>query len=322
MKRRAVAAGVLTALATVAGAEISLSPPVDCSLGDDCYIQQYVDHDPSKRARDFTCSSLSYDTHKGTDFALRNYADLRRGVDVIASASGTVQALRDGQTDRLYGGKWGEVPSNRACGNGVVIAHENGWTTQYCHLKKGSIVVRKGQTVKRGAVLGQIGMSGRSQFPHVHLTLRKDGKVVDPFDPDGKIMCGSPSTETLWARPIPYQPGGLLDVGFADAVPEYAAIKAGQAGRRNLPRDASAIVIYGFAFGGRANDIVDLSIKGPQGELVRESVKLTKNQAQYFRAVGKKRRQQNWPAGRYSGVVRLIRGGQVIDTERTELRIR
>ena len=54
--------------------ELSLSSPIDCDLNGPCYIQQYVDHDASKGASDFTCSGLSYDGHKGTDFALPTWA--------------------------------------------------------------------------------------------------------------------------------------------------------------------------------------------------------------------------------------------------------
>lgn len=302
-------------------ADIRLSPPIDCDIGKDCYIQQYVDHDPGKGAKDFRCATLSYDTHKGTDFALRSYAQLRKGVDVLASAPGVVQALRDGQQDRLYGGKWGEVPANRACGNGVVIAHDGGWTTQYCHLKKGSIRVKKGQTIARGGVLGEVGLSGRSAFPHVHLTVRKDSQVVDPFDPDGKITCGAPSAQTLWQSPLTYQPGGLLAAGFTDAVPEYIDVKAGRASQRILPRNAPAIVVFGYAFGGQKDDIVALSITGPGGRLVQENVRLTKHQAQFFRAVGKRRGDTAWTAGAYRGLVRLIRDGRVIDEIRANLRI-
>jgi hypothetical protein len=60
----------LCAATTYVGAqELVLSSPIDCSLGDDCYIQQYVDHTDGEGVSDFRCSSLSYDGHKGTDFA-------------------------------------------------------------------------------------------------------------------------------------------------------------------------------------------------------------------------------------------------------------
>lgn len=307
---------------SAAAQDISLSPPIDCDLGRDCYIQQYVDHDPSNRAYDFRCASLSYNTHKGTDFALRTYAQLQAGVTVIASAPGRVKAIRDGEPDQLYGGRFGEVPRNKACGNGVLVEHADGWTTQYCHLRKGSVRVRKGQDIARGEALGIVGLSGRTQFPHVHLTLRRNGKVVDPFDPDGKIICSAPSGKTLWDRPLTYRPGAVLSAGFADSVPEYADVKSGAAAQQTMPRDAPAVVLFGMAFGGRKGDVMRLTITGPNGKLLDERVTLEKNQAQFFRAVGRKRSTSAWPSGTYRGKVTLERGGTALNVEQTRMRIR
>jgi murein DD-endopeptidase MepM/ murein hydrolase activator NlpD len=61
-----------------------------------------------------------------------------------------------------------------------VIVHDQGWETQYCHLKHGSISVKVGDTVQVGDVLGKIGLSGRTQFPHVHVSVRHNGTRIDP----------------------------------------------------------------------------------------------------------------------------------------------
>ena len=63
-----------------------LSLPVDCTLGDDCFILQYADADPGRGAADYTCGPMSYDGHKGTDFAVPSFAAMAEGVDVIAAA--------------------------------------------------------------------------------------------------------------------------------------------------------------------------------------------------------------------------------------------
>ncbi len=287
--------------------------PIDCDLGRDCFIQQYVDHDRSRAAMDFRCSTLSYDTHQGTDFALRSLEQMRRGVNVLAAAPGVVAGTRDGMEDRLYRTGDSDRLNGRDCGNGVRIEHDGGWSTQYCHLKRGSVTVNEGDRVDTTTVLGQVGLSGRTQFPHVHMTLRKDGDVIDPFDPDGQIECGAPSTETLWETPPPYRPGGVLDVGFADAVPKFNAVKAGDAAANQMSTDAPAIVVFGYAFGGRIGDRMQLRIDGPDGVLIEQAVELERNQAQYFRAVGKRRTTDAWPAGRYTGTVVLRRDGREFD---------
>jgi len=56
--------------ATSASGEFVLEFPLDCTLDETCFIQQFVDNDPSAIATDFACGSLTYDGHKGTDFAL------------------------------------------------------------------------------------------------------------------------------------------------------------------------------------------------------------------------------------------------------------
>lgn len=322
--RAALLAATLTSLAAAlpAAGELSLRAPIDCNLGADCFIQQYMDHDPKRGASDFRCAPLSYNNHTGTDFALRSFEQMRAGVNVIASASGTVRNIRDGMQDRLYTRKNAQSLDGRDCGNGVVINHADGWSTQYCHLKRGSVAVRKGDTVRAGTVLGQVGLSGRTQFPHVHLTVRKDGAIVDPFDPDGQINCGAPSTDTLWAQDLPYRPGGILTVGFADRVPEFDDIKAGQAASATLPANAPAIVVFGYAFGAQAGDRMQMEITGPNGTLIKQTVALEKTQAQLFRAIGKRLTTASWPKGSYRGTVSLLRKGRVINTERGQVRIR
>ncbi|WP_299043424.1 M23 family metallopeptidase [uncultured Tateyamaria sp.] len=311
--RAAIFAALITSLAApVAARDILLNVPIDCDLGTECFIQQYVDHDRSRQAMDFRCSNLSYDTHKGTDFALRSLDQMRRGVNVVAAAPGTVQGTRDGMEDRLYRTGDGDRVSGRECGNGVLIDHGGGWSTQYCHLKRGTIAVKNGDRVNTSTVLGQVGLSGRTQFPHVHMTVRKDGEVIDPFDPDGAIQCGAPSTDTLWQTPPPYRPGGVLDVGFADGVPNFNDVKAGTAGAGRMPSDAPALVVFGYAFGGKAGDRMQLRIDGPEGTLIDDEVEIDRNQAQFFRAIGKKRTQANWPTGRYTGTVVLRRGQREI----------
>ena len=313
MRPATVAAMIMSLAAPVAARDFLLDVPIDCALGTECFIQQYVDHDRTRAAKDYRCSSLSYDTHQGTDFALRSLGQMRQGVNVIAAAPGTVAGTRDGMDDRLYRTGDGDRINGRECGNGVRIDHGNGWSTQYCHLKRGSVTVKTGDQVSTATVLGQVGLSGRTQFPHVHMTLRKDGAVVDPFDPDGSIQCGAPSTDTLWQTPPPYRPGGVLDVGFADRVPNYDAIKEGTAAATQMPTDAPAIVVFGYAFGGKAGDQMHLRIDGPQGTVIEETVTIDRNQAQFFRAVGRKRTTQNWPTGAYTGTVVLLRGDREID---------
>lgn len=302
---------LLLALATPAGA-FDLGFPLDCTLGETCHIQQYVDHDAGPGAQDFTCGGLSYDGHDGTDFALPTQAAMAAGVAVLAAADGTVKGARDGIADLA------PVISGKECGNGVVIDHGGGWETQYCHMKLGSIAVRVGDLVGRGMPLGQVGQSGLAEFPHMHLSVRRNGAEVDPFSPDGGT-CGVP-TDDLWQNPVAYQPGGLLALGLAPNVPEYAAIKAGLPST-DLPSAAPALVVWAYVFGTRPGDALLLSITGPDGSIITERVVFEKPQALAFRAVGRKLKTAGWPPGAYTGHASMLRGDTVLGSRSLTVQI-
>lgn len=295
-----------------------LGLPVDCTLGQTCHIQQFADHDPGSGASDYSCGSLTYDGHNGTDFALPSLAAQARGVNVLAAAAGTVVATRDNMPDVLQTGPDAPDVTGRECGNGLVIAHPDGWETQYCHMALGSLVVAPGQTVSAGDVLGQIGLSGETQFPHLHLTLRQDGAWVDPFDPDGRITCGNPSETSLWTEPLAAPPGGIIATGFDNAVPDYAAIKAGTAGRARLS-PSEPMVLWVYLFGGRAGDQVLLSIAGPDGTVFDNLDMLDRTQAQLFRAGGRRAPAMGWSTGVYQGQVRVLRDGRILDAQTVTL---
>jgi hypothetical protein len=291
--------------------DFSLKSPIACDLDGPCYIQQYVDHDGSENASDFTCSGLSYDGHKGTDFALPSYDMIAKGVDVIASASGTVVGIRDGMADVRYNIENAAASEGRECGNGIVLRHTDGWETQYCHMRQGSVSVKRGQKIKTGDILGQVGMSGRAAFPHLHLSVRHNGTVIDPFDPDGSITCTEVKGDTLWSETVPYRAGGIVSIGTSGSIPAFNAIRANTVAP--VDAESDALVIYAFLFGTQKGDVIRLTLNGPDGSLINRDTTLDRKQAQSFRAVGKKRRGPRWPAGTYKGTATLLRDDATID---------
>ncbi len=322
MIRKAILACLLPFAGHALAEGIVLQSPVDCDLNSNCFIQQYVDRDPSEGVSDYHCAGQSYDGHKGTDYALLSTAEIDRNFPVIAAADGVVQGVRDGMADVEYSSANADQVKDRECGNGVLIDHGEGWVTQYCHLKQGSLRVKPGQTVSTGDILGHVGMSGKAAFAHLHLSVRKDGKTVDPFDPDGRLSCATPGDSTLWADTPAYRPGGLISIGFSDHIPDFKAVTSGRAAVADLPTNTPALVVFGFGFGTRTGDVMRLSIVGPQGEVITQDVDIAKDQARAFRAVGRKRRGDTWPAGEYRGTVTLSRGGSVIDQSETMITLR
>ncbi|OAN73158.1 hypothetical protein A8B78_18980 [Jannaschia sp. EhC01] len=294
----------------------SLAFPVDCVLGETCMIQQLVDHDPGPDAQDFLCGSMSYDGHQGTDIRVPDMEALARGIPILAAAPGTVLGTRNGVPDTGTGG----FPDGQDCGNGVLIEHENGWQTQYCHMAQGSVAVAQGDTVETGQPIGEMGFSGNTEFPHLHITVRHNGEVIDPFAPIDSGTCDS--DVTLWADDIPLSPGGILSIGFAQAMPTFEAIQAGSADADALSATGEAIIIWGFFHSGRTGDIVTATITAPDGTTYHtQDITLERTQAQLFRASGRRIRDA-LPVGVYTGTVSLTRDGILVDEETTTISVR
>ncbi|WP_456389842.1 M23 family metallopeptidase [Profundibacter sp.] len=313
----------LLAFATPAAAsDIALSLPIDCTLGHSCFVQQFVDRDAGPDHSDYSCGRLSYDGHKGTDFALPSLATMQAGVDVLSAAAGVIAAMRDDMPDIMQGADGAPDITGKECGNGIVIKHGDGWETQYCHLKMGSVIVKRGQQVARGDVLGEVGLSGKTQFPHVHLSVRKNGEVIDPYDADQTLTCGDANLHSLWQVDMPYVGAGVISLGFGTSVPKYVDIKAGMTPPETLPTDAPALVLWGYAYGGREGDVLELLIDGPKGEVIRHQSRLEKNQSQFFRAAGKRLKAAAWPEGNYAGSVTVIRKGIKLGHAKTTLLIK
>ena len=314
---RAAAIAALFSAPALAQDAPQLSQPIDCTLGETCHIQQYVDTDPGPAARDFMCNALSYDGHKGTDFALPSYAAMRSGVRILAAAPGTVRGVRDGMKDRLYTDEMAPAMKGRGCGNGVVITHPGGWETQYCHMREGSVRVRAGDVVDRGTTLGYVGLSGRTQFPHLHISVRRGDAVIDPFNPSSIATCGAPDGETLWIDAPAYIPGALIAAGFTTAVPSFEDIRDGAAHAPVLSRTAPALVAWGYAYGSRPDDILRIVIDGPRGRVFDHDAVLERTQAQFFRAAGRRPGPGGWRAGTFTATITLIRGDTVLDEIQT-----
>lgn len=304
---------LLSLAASPAAGDFSLTLPLDCALGDSCFIQNLVDHDPSSGTSDATCGMLTYDGHKGTDFALLSLADQTTGVTVLAAADGTVTGIRDDMLDVLQVAPDAPDVAGRECGNGLVIQHEAGFETQYCHMARGSILVSSGDSVTAGTALGLVGLSGNTQFPHLHIAVRKDGNIIDPFDADGQQACPDTSTPSLWDTDMLAPTGGIVTVGLSNAVPEFDSVLAGTA-NTGARADAPAMVAWAYLFGPRDGDVLQIVMTGPQGLVFENTQTMTRNQARAYRAVGKKTPAGGWNIGAYSLVVNHLRDGLLLDS--------
>ncbi|MEQ8818556.1 MAG: M23 family metallopeptidase [Thalassobaculum sp.] len=305
---------------------LPLALPVACTPGADCWVINHVDLDPGPGRRDYRCGAMSYDGHKGTDIALRNLARLADDVAVLAAAPGKVVGTRDGVEDVSIAVGGREAVKDRECGNGVRLQHDGGWATQYCHLKRGSIAVQTGQAVAAGQRLGAVGLSGMTEFPHVHVQVEKDGKIVDPFRGlDGGPECGR-GTVPLWnaeARRALVDPAPILiDAGFSTGPVEKADAEAGRAAVDAAAADAGALVIWSRIAGLEPGDVLTTTIAGPDGaELFDNRWTADKVRIMWFQYSGKKRPAGGWKAGTYTGRVVLERPGRTPRERRLTIRI-
>ena len=94
--------------------------------------------------------------HQGVDFAGA------LGSDVIAVASGVV----------TYAGE------RSGYGRMIELSHGGGYRTRYGH--HAELLVKAGDVVRKGQIIGRMGSSGRSTGPHVHFEVLKDGRKIDP----------------------------------------------------------------------------------------------------------------------------------------------
>ncbi len=273
-------------------------------------LQNYFDHEPGSGARDYACGLLTYDGHDGTDIRLPNLAAMLRGVPVIAAADGTVRATRDGMDDLSVREIGVDRIKGREAGNSVAVVHGSGWETQYSHLQRGSVRVKTGDTIRRGHVLGLVGLSGRTEFPHLHFSVRYKGAAIDPFVGTGEHKTCGAGLNPLWdpetLATLHYVPTGVLDAGFAGEVPTFRQIKAGAV----APPGGSArtLVFWVNTYGMQAGDREHVRILAPDGKLFTESRRtLPAKKAEWFTYTGRKRRDASWPAGTYSGEYTLLR---------------
>lgn len=102
-----------------------------------------------------------------TTVAEHNGIDIiaQQGADVFAPAAGVVRQV---------------VRSRKADGNTVTITHKGGYVTRYAHLS--DIFVSRGQSIRKGARIARVGMSGNSYAPHLHYEVRRDTVLLDPLN--------------------------------------------------------------------------------------------------------------------------------------------
>ena len=94
------------------------------------------------------------------------------GINIAAPVGSKIRAAQNGVV--AYAGN-----ELRGYGNLVLIRHDGGWMTAYAH--NDSLLVGKGDVVRRGQVISRSGKSGRVSRPQAHFEIRRDGEPQDPL---------------------------------------------------------------------------------------------------------------------------------------------
>jgi murein DD-endopeptidase MepM/ murein hydrolase activator NlpD len=93
------------------------------------------------------------------------------GINIAAPRGTAVRAAEDGVV--AYAGN-----ELRGYGNLLLVRHTGSWTTAYAHNEK--LLVRRGDKVRRGQVIAQVGSSGSVTTPQSHFELRQGARAIDP----------------------------------------------------------------------------------------------------------------------------------------------
>ena len=175
------------AFANAAFAEdVLLRFPLDLSSCGGAYVSAHYDHS----GKDYNCGSNRYGSHKGTDFAPKGGGPCT----VVAAAPGEVIRTDDGN----YDAQSSAGSSNSCCsggcsyGNYVRVRQEDGSEVVYAHMKKYSLLVKKGDKVTCGQPLGIQASSGCSTGTHLHFDITPNSSGSNRFDPY-KGSCGTVS---------------------------------------------------------------------------------------------------------------------------------
>jgi hypothetical protein len=295
-----------------------LAFPLACAIGRTCEVQNNVDHDPGPAWKDYRCGSHTYDKHTGVDIRLLDMAAQRAGVNVLAADAGKVIRLRDGVADAILRGPVTPAVAAQGCGNAVVVDNGGGWVTSYCHLARGSVKVKIGDSLAAGQPIAQVGLSGETAFPHLHLEVRHDGAVVDPFAPaqaTGACDAQAAPADGLWthgaAEALAYKRGAVLNAGFAgaqvtpDGVEEASLAPAAPA--------APVLIAYVRAINLEKGDVQEIVLRGPAGTVLKQYrlPALEGPKAQYLMTAGSLRPAEGWRPGTYSATYSVTRAGGV-----------
>lgn len=173
----------------------------------DMATQSYADVDPrTTHTVDFSGNPIAVSQQAGWIIRAANFTTQDQGIPILASASGTVVEVVDGNFDRNFQQLFGMQP------NYVLLDHGNGWQSLYRNLARDSVTVSPGQTVAAGEVLGNMGASGQATGTQLQFQISRLGMPVEPMFATSEYFL---DTQSVIYQPL--QPRVALDAVIANA---------------------------------------------------------------------------------------------------------
>lgn len=130
------------------------------------YNGKYTHKDDWRHALDFVISDNEGKEYKNKGLVAEDYYCFAK--NVISPADGYIVELADGIEDNAIG----DMNLINNWGNSIVIQLASGLYAQLSHIKSGTFKINKGDYVKKGQLIGQVGNSGRSPYPHLHFQIQ------------------------------------------------------------------------------------------------------------------------------------------------------
>jgi biotin carboxyl carrier protein len=226
-------AALLVSEGVMAEGSLTFNFPVSCKLGQTCFV-------------------LLDKNTKTTNIVLNTQQQMQQGVNVVAAAAGTVTTVKKEPAPVVIPGQPQDV--SPSCGNQIIIQHDTGWLTQYCHLKDDSMTVSVGQQVQQGQVIGQVGQSGGANFPKLGFMILANGAPADPF------------TAHLWCNTIPYQPYGVITNGFSDHPVTLEELMNGPVTRQAFTLQDKQVIGWVRMYGVSQGDMQRFTFYKPNGQ--------------------------------------------------------
>jgi murein DD-endopeptidase MepM/ murein hydrolase activator NlpD len=189
----------------------------------------YYDEEGRSLKRFFLVSPLKFEPRVTSHFSRRrvhpvhNTVRAHTGVDYGAPHGAAVVAVADGT---VVSAGWAGAGGKQVC-----IRHTGGIETFYMHLSSYGSGIRAGASVSQGQMVGRVGATGTATGPHLHFSLRKNDRFVDPVAERRRQPPGQPISAAHLDAYRAARDGRLQQIDAtlaADAAPKPDAVKAAQ----------------------------------------------------------------------------------------------